>query len=47
MFKGIKDRFKYNSAVKFLKQELAKAPPLLERESGIQIDWLYRGSGQC
>ncbi len=35
MFKAIKDRFKYNSAVKFLKQELAKAPPIIERESGI------------
>jgi hypothetical protein len=35
MFKGIKDKFKYNSAVKFLKQELAKDPPKIDRESGI------------
>ncbi|MGB6151124.1 MAG: hypothetical protein WBG48_03965 [Pricia sp.] len=35
MFKGIKDKFKYNSSVKFLKQELAKAPPKVEREAGI------------
>ena len=35
MFKGIKDKFKYNSSVKFLKQELAKEPPKVARESGI------------
>lgn len=35
MFKGIKDKFKYNSSVKFLKQELAKELPKVEREAGI------------
>ncbi len=35
MFKGIKDKFKYNSSVKFLKQELAKEPPKIDRETGI------------
>ncbi|HDZ14463.1 hypothetical protein LCGC14_1690550 [marine sediment metagenome] len=35
MFKGLKDKFKYNSSVKFLKQELAKEPPKVEREPGI------------
>lgn len=35
MFKGIKDKFKYNSSVKFLKQELAKDSPKIEREGGI------------
>lgn len=35
MFKGIKDKFKYNSAVKFLKLELAKEPPKIERGGGI------------
>ncbi|MBU2946107.1 DUF6913 domain-containing protein [Zobellia uliginosa] len=35
MFKGIKDKFKYKSGVKFLKQELAKDPPIIERTKGI------------
>ncbi|WP_149303322.1 DUF6913 domain-containing protein [Pareuzebyella sediminis] len=35
MIKGIKDKFKYQSGVKFLKQELAKDPPVVEREKGI------------
>ncbi|HET8735369.1 MAG TPA: hypothetical protein VFM69_02105 [Pricia sp.] len=36
MFKGIKDKFKHNSAVKFLKLELAKEPPKFERGGGIR-----------
>ena len=35
MFKGIKDKLKYNSGVKYLKQELAKAPPIIDRDQGI------------
>tara|TARA_Y100000815_G_C12962101_1_gene357071 strand:+ start:28 stop:561 length:534 start_codon:yes stop_codon:yes gene_type:complete len=35
MFKGIKDKFKYNSGVKFLKQELAKELPTVNRSKGI------------
>ena len=35
MFKGIKDKLKYNSGVKFLKQELTKPPPELNRPPGI------------
>ncbi|MGP1994428.1 DUF6913 domain-containing protein [Zobellia laminariae] len=35
MFKGIKDKFKHKSGVKFLKQELAKDPPVIERSKGI------------
>ena len=35
MFKGIKDKFKYNSGVKFLKQELAKEPQTINRSKGI------------
>lgn len=35
MFKGIKDKFKYNSSVKFLRQELVKELPKVEREAGI------------
>ena len=36
MIKGIKDKFKYNSSIKFLKKELAKSPPKVEREKGIK-----------
>jgi len=36
MFKGIKDKFKYKSAVKYLKDELAKPVPTLARTSGIK-----------
>ena len=35
MIKGIKDKLKYNSGVKFLKQELAKVPPVVNRSQGI------------
>ncbi|SHI94566.1 DUF6913 domain-containing protein [Pseudozobellia thermophila] len=35
MFKGIKDKLKYNSGVKFLKQELAKELPTVDRSRGI------------
>ena len=34
-FKGIKDKFKYKSAVKFLKEELLKPAATVERSSGI------------
>lgn len=35
MFKGIQDKFKHKSAVKFLKEELKKPTPVVERERGI------------
>ncbi|WP_209399964.1 hypothetical protein [Pseudozobellia sp. WGM2] len=35
MFKGIKDKLKYNSGVKFLKQELTKELPTINRSQGI------------
>ena len=35
MFKGIKDKFKYKSGLKFLKEELAKPPPEINRTKGI------------
>lgn len=35
MFKGIKDKFKHKSAIKFLRQEMDKPAPILERSSGV------------
>jgi len=35
MFKGIKDKFKHKSGLKFLKAELAKPAPVVERSKGI------------
>ncbi len=35
MFKGIKDKFKHKSAVKFLKEEMDKPAPIVNRSSGI------------
>ncbi|WP_299536409.1 hypothetical protein [Ulvibacterium sp.] len=35
MFKGIKDKFKHKSAVKFLKEEMGKPAPTVNRSSGI------------
>lgn len=35
MFEGIKDKFKYKSAVKFLKEELNKPAPAVDGEKGI------------
>jgi hypothetical protein len=35
MFKGIKDKFKHKSAVKFLKEEMDKPAPVVNRSSGI------------
>ncbi len=35
MFKGIKDKFKHKSAVKFLKEEMAKPAEVVDRSSGI------------
>jgi hypothetical protein len=34
-FKGIKDKFKHKSAVKFIKEELLKPAAIVERSSGI------------
>ena len=36
MFKGIKDKFKHKSAVKFLRQEMSKPAPTSHRSSGIK-----------
>ncbi len=35
MFKGIKDKFKYNSGVKFLKEQLKKPAPVVDRSHGL------------
>lgn len=35
MFKGIKDKFKHKSAVKFLREEMDKPAPVVNRSSGI------------
>lgn len=35
--KGIRDKFKHKSGVKFLKGELSKAPAVIERSAGISL----------
>ncbi|MBC2840771.1 hypothetical protein H7F20_15615 [Robiginitalea sp. SC105] len=35
MFKGLKDKFKYKSGVKYLRQELSRSRPAPKRKSGV------------